>query len=211
MAKRFTDNTKWNDNWFSNLTNEQKLVWIYILDTCNHAGIWEKNLKVLNFHIGRTFVEDELNYVFAGKYIEINAKWFIPNFIKHQYGKTFLTSGNNAVVSARELLLEIGFIERNSNGELTLKQVFNNSLPTPNEPLPNSQARIKEQEEEKEQEKELVQYQFKNKSKGKYLEYDKLKGEYQFQYLTKLQKENLTQDELEEYKLEEELFNKLTI
>ena len=120
MAKRFTDSTKWNDDWFFNLTNEEKLAWIYILDTCDHAGIWKKNLRLLNFHTGSNFVEDDLKQVFAGKFIEVKDKWFIINFIKFQYGNTFLTSNTKAVISARELLIELGIVQQNGKGSLTL-------------------------------------------------------------------------------------------
>jgi hypothetical protein len=171
MAKRFTDSSKWNDNWFSNLTNEQKLTWIYILDTCDHSGIWEKNLKVLNFHIGSTFVEGELQKIFSGKFIEINDKWFIPKFIKFQYGDKFLTSTNNAIVSARKLLIEVGFLIENTNGSLTLTQGLDNPQLTLNQPLPNPQEGLKEQEQEQEQDK------FQLKEKEQEQDKVKLKGE----------------------------------
>jgi hypothetical protein len=175
MAKRFTDSSKWNDNWFSNLTNEQKLTWIYILDTCDHSGIWEKNLKVLNFHIGSTFVEGELQEIFSGKFIEINDKWFIPKFIKFQYGDKFLTSTNNAIVSARKLLIEVGFLIENTNGSLTLTQGSSNPQLTLTQPSPNPQEGLKEQEEEQEQDK----FQLKEREREQLEEQDKvkLKGE----------------------------------
>jgi hypothetical protein len=39
MAKRLTDSNKWNDSWFTNLPMDIKLVWIYLLDACDHAGV----------------------------------------------------------------------------------------------------------------------------------------------------------------------------
>ena len=163
MAKRFTDSTKWNDNWFSNLTDKEKLTWIYILDTCDHAGIWEKNLRVLNFHIGSTYVEGELQTIFAGKFIEIRDKWFIPNFIKFQYGNKFLTSNTPAVVSARELLLEIGFIQQDGKGILTLKQGLDKGYVT-----------LKDKEEDKVQDKEENKVEDNDKLKVKYKLKEKL-------------------------------------
>ena len=140
MAKRFTDTNKWNDEWFCELDNQEKLVWLFILDSCDHAGIWKKNLRLLNFQIGSSFVEDDLRSIFAGKFIEVNDKWFIPNFIKFQYGKTFLTSKTAAVVSARELLLDLGVVQQDSNGTLTL-----------NKELPNPYIRIKDKDKDKEE------------------------------------------------------------
>lgn len=66
----------------------------------------------------------------------------------------------------------------------------------------------KEKGEEKEKEKEQVEEQVY--VKYKFIEYNKLKGEYQFDYKTKIQKENLTLGELKEYIDEEEQFYKLT-
>jgi hypothetical protein len=140
MAKRFTDTNKWNDEWFCELDNQEKLVWLFILDSCDHAGIWKKNLRLLNFQIGSTFVEDDLRTIFAGKFIEVNDKWFIPNFIKFQYGKTFLTSKTAAVVSARELLIDLGVVQQDSNGSLTLTKE-----------LPNPYLRIKDKDKDKEE------------------------------------------------------------
>lgn len=66
------------------------------------------------------------------------------------------------------------------------------------------------QEEEKGEEKEKGQVEGQVYVKYRFIEYDKLKGEYQFEYKTKIQKENLTTVELKEYILEEEQFYKLT-
>jgi hypothetical protein len=59
-----------------------------------------------------------------------------------------------------------------------------------------------EKGEEKEKEQVYVNYKF--------IEYNKLKDEYQFDYKTKTQKENLSSVELKEYINEEEQFYKLT-
>jgi hypothetical protein len=208
MAKRFTDSTKWNDVWFSNLTDKEKLTWIYILDTCSHAGIWEKNLKVLNFHIGSTFVEGELNKIFAGKFIEIRNKWFIPKFIKFQYGKGFLTSNTPAVKSARELLLDIGFIQQDSKGSLTLIEELPNSTLTLTQGLDKGYDTLKDKDKDKEVVNDEYKVKNKNEYQFKYIKYDKLKGKYQFEYKTKIQKEELTYGELQEYIDEEDLFIK---
>jgi hypothetical protein len=184
MAKRFTDSTKWNDVWFSNLTDKEKLTWIYILDTCSHAGIWEKNLKVLNFHIGSTFVEGELNKIFSGKFIEIRDKWFIPNYIKFQYGDKFLTSNNNAITSAKKSLIEVGFIIEESNGNLTLSQGLPNPYLTVNQPLTTSCQPLKEEEQEQEQYKvqNKVEDKVQNKVQNEKEEYDKGKYWYELKY-----------------------------
>ena len=175
MAKRFTDSTKWNDDWFFNLKNEEKLAWIYILDTCDHAGIWKKNLRLLNFQIGSNFVEDDLNKVFATKFIEINDKWFIPKFIKFQYGKQFLTSNTPAVKSARELLLDIGFIQQDDKGSLTLIEELTNPYLTLKEPLPNPSLTLKDKDKDKEVDKDTFKDIDKSKNEDEEMIIDKLK------------------------------------
>jgi hypothetical protein len=175
MAKRFTDSTKWNDDWFSNLKNDEKLAWIYILDTCDHAGIWKKNLRLLNFQIGSNFVDDDLHIIFAGKFIEINDKWFIPNFIKFQYGKTFLTSNTAAVKSARELLLDIGFIQLDNKGLYNYIKELPNPYLTLKEPLDKGYDTLKDKDKDKEEDKDKfqdidkdkVQDEFKSKVEDK--------------------------------------------
>lgn len=185
MAKRFTDTTKWNDDWFFNLKNEEKLAWIYILDTCDHAGIWKKNLRLLNFQIGSNFVEDDLKRIFAKQFIEIGDKWFIPKFIKFQYGKQFLTSKTPAVVSARELLLDTGFIELNDNGSLTVIKEFNNPYLTVTEGLDKGYDTLKDKDKDKDEDTYINKEQNTYKNKEQYVkeEYIKRKGELHKQLL----------------------------
>src|SRR5574343_90525 len=45
MAYRFTDTEKWSDNWFSELSQIQMLLFIYLCDNCDIAGFIEVNYK----------------------------------------------------------------------------------------------------------------------------------------------------------------------
>lgn len=108
MAKRFTDTEKWEDEWFTDLSNDFKVIWFYLLDTCDNAGIWKKNIKKLNYLCNTNVSTDDLLKVF-GKRITILAdeKWFINKFCVVQYGHDFLQSKNKAVLSAiKKLLIE---------------------------------------------------------------------------------------------------------
>jgi hypothetical protein len=108
MAKRFTDTEKWEDEWFTDLSNDFKVIWFYLLDTCDNAGIWKKNIKKLNYLCNTNISTDDLLKVF-GKRITILAdeKWFINKFCVVQYGHDFLQSKNKAVLSAiKKLLIE---------------------------------------------------------------------------------------------------------
>ena len=46
MAKRFTDTDKWKKKWFRELKPISKCFWSYLLDNCNHAGIWEVDISL---------------------------------------------------------------------------------------------------------------------------------------------------------------------
>jgi len=88
MAKRFTATEKWDDPFFCNLEAKYKLAWIYLLDKCDNAGIYDVNIKALSFFVGFDFNEDDLLSVFDGRIEKIKNgnKWFIPKFIEFQYG-----------------------------------------------------------------------------------------------------------------------------
>ena len=101
MAKRFTDNQKWSKSWFMDLEIEDKLLWIYMTDSCNHAGIWEVNWKLTSFMVG--FQVAKLPDSFEKQVYKINEKkYFIKDFIDFQYGK--LVENNNAHKSVIAIL-----------------------------------------------------------------------------------------------------------
>ena len=58
MAKRMTDSDKWKKGFIRGLAPKYKLFWLYILDDCTHAGIWETDFEVAsifqNIDAGKT-------------------------------------------------------------------------------------------------------------------------------------------------------------
>lgn len=83
MSKRFTETEKWKDPWFCDLTEKEKLFWIYLVDNCDHAGIWKPNWPLVDFYIkGLKF--DHTKYEGRIRYISED-KWFIQKFIDFQY------------------------------------------------------------------------------------------------------------------------------
>mgnify|MGYP003147342888 CR=1 FL=1 len=89
MAKRFTDTEKWKKRFFKTLSCKHKLLWIYILDDCNHAGIWDVDLGVAGMRIGETFEEKETIKIFEENIIIVDRgdKWYVPKFNEFQYGE----------------------------------------------------------------------------------------------------------------------------
>lgn len=103
MAKRFTDTEKWKNPWFSSLSPKAKLAWFYILDNCDHSGVWSINLKLMSFQLDQKITFDDLNEWFSDKMILVEPdKVWIPSFIPYQY-KT-LNEKNNAHLKALETL-----------------------------------------------------------------------------------------------------------
>lgn len=87
MAKRFTDTDKWKKPFVRGLQGTYKLLWFYICDDCDHAGIWQVDLEVTRLRVGPD-VDLDLAIEYFGKKIVVfdgGAKWFIPSFLDFQY------------------------------------------------------------------------------------------------------------------------------
>ena len=143
MAKRLTDSTKWNDNWFNELPADVKLIWLYILDTCDHAGVYKVSMKSIRFYTGTERTETEIIEYLKDRIYIADDKWFIPKFITFQY-KNFFTSKTPAIVSARELLISHKIIEPNDNVLPTFNKELCNGSTTLIEPLSNDYIRTKD-------------------------------------------------------------------
>lgn len=96
MAKRFTDTEKWKDEWFLELEPLMKLLWIYILDTCDYAGVWKVNFRLASYSIGTALDrQSALNALGERVHVISIDKWHIPKFITYQQ-KGLLNPGNKA-------------------------------------------------------------------------------------------------------------------
>ncbi|MDY0104635.1 MAG: hypothetical protein RBS07_17010 [Lentimicrobium sp.] len=87
MAYRFTQTDKWKDGWFSELTTEQKLLFIYITDTCDIAGFIEFTPRIWSAETGI----DEKKIINIVNSMRKALVWsdsrdclFVRNFLKHQ-------------------------------------------------------------------------------------------------------------------------------
>jgi hypothetical protein len=89
MAKRFTDSDKWKKPFIRSLEGPYKLLWFYIIDDCDHAGIWQVDFEVACIRTGQQLDEKKALELFGDR-IEIfhgGAKWFLKDFISFQYGE----------------------------------------------------------------------------------------------------------------------------
>jgi len=89
MSKRFTDTDKWKKVWFRKLAPELKLFWFYMLDNCNHAGIWEVDIDMANFTMMTNLTQKDLLEAYNGHITRLSdgSKWFVNDFITFQYGE----------------------------------------------------------------------------------------------------------------------------
>ena len=85
--KRFTDTNKWQDPWFRQLTPNTKVFWIFILDNCDNAGIWDRDDDLFKIFSGIT-IEVDSHLEELGDRVEIlkDGKVLIPKFIQFQQG-----------------------------------------------------------------------------------------------------------------------------
>ena len=86
MAKRFMSNC-FEKKWFRELPIKLKIVWFYLLNKCNHAGILDDlDLDLLSFQIGEEYTLKEILEAFGDNLKEIgNGQIFITKFIEFQY------------------------------------------------------------------------------------------------------------------------------
>jgi len=110
LPKRFTDSDKWKKKWFRCLSNDHKVFWIYVLDQCDHAGIWEVDFEAAEFFCSG-INESEIRQVFKKQYQEIDngKRWFLKDFVDFQYGT--LNENNRAHLSVINILLKYKLIE----------------------------------------------------------------------------------------------------
>jgi hypothetical protein len=166
MAKRMTDSDKWADEWFCNLSNEMKLVWLYLLDNCDHAGIYKKNLKLLNYHLNTHLDDEDIIQLLNGRVYVVGDKWFIKKFINFQYGtdETIFNSKVPAVKSVREKLIAIGLLS--SDFVWNLEPLYNPSV-TLIEPLDKGYVTLQDKDKDKNQDTSKDKNQDTNKDKSK--------------------------------------------
>ena len=125
MAKRFIDTKLWDKAWFRRLDPKSKLVWIYIVTKCDHAGVWDCDWEAASFFIGDKVNYNELPQSILEKMIPIESfknnetQYFIPSFIEYQYG--MLRENSKPHLSVIKRLTEKGLMEHLPKSILSLK------------------------------------------------------------------------------------------
>jgi hypothetical protein len=86
-VKRFTETTKWSDPWFRRLSPNAKLLWFYLTDNCDCAGLIDLDLDAASFFIGAKVQEKHLAELETRLERVVSGRVFISAFIGFQYGK----------------------------------------------------------------------------------------------------------------------------
>ena len=88
MPSRFTETDKWSkDVWFTELNKHEKLLWVYLCENCDVAGIWEISKRVACFQTGLSAEDFDTSLAgLARGYIinEDETVLVIKNFLVHQ-------------------------------------------------------------------------------------------------------------------------------
>lgn len=89
MAKRFTDTDKWRKPFFKGLPVAYKVLWLYLLDDCDIAGIWICDFEVARLRTGEDISEHRAIEIFGNhiKVFDDGRRWLIRDFIEFQYGE----------------------------------------------------------------------------------------------------------------------------
>jgi len=97
MAKRFTDTEKWKKGFVRNLPPAYKLLWLYMLDDCDNAGVWQVEVEVASIRVGAKLNEKEALKLFGNNVISFDGgtKWFIKEFVKFQQGVNHIAELNS--------------------------------------------------------------------------------------------------------------------
>ena len=86
MPQRLAVTERWEDVWFTGLSFEMMLLYVYLCDRCDCAGIWEPNWRLANFLLKREYDPEQSFSELSPKVVRLESgKWFLPNFVLIQY------------------------------------------------------------------------------------------------------------------------------
>lgn len=152
VAKRFTDTEKFIDPWFRRLSSKHKLLWDWLLCNCDFAGIISIDMEFIEMVLNEKYSDSDIEFLFSERVLPLTPfKYFIPKFIRFQYGKK-LNKESRVHSSVIERLKE------NSIDPDTLSIAY-----------PASSDRAKDKEKEKDKAKEKVKDSLKEEEAEKNL------------------------------------------
>jgi hypothetical protein len=85
MSKRFIDTGLFDDDWFMDLSKDGKLLWIFLITKCDHAGMIKINSKLIKFHTGINNFDETIKELSKSLVTVSEQLIFIPKYIFFQY------------------------------------------------------------------------------------------------------------------------------
>ena len=128
MSKRFIDTGLFDDDWFMDLSKDAKLLWVYFITKCDHAGMLKLNIKLCKV---QTDIKDlnEIIKQLGNRLVTVNEHlYFIPKYIEFQY-PNFPNSKVRQQASAIDILVKHGLFDREN---LTLIKGLGNTYDNDN-------------------------------------------------------------------------------
>jgi hypothetical protein len=112
MAMRYTDTTKWDDDWFLGLSPRFKCAWSWLCDKYDGAGFVKVSFKKLTDEIGEEITRDAFNAAFAERvvWIKSDVVW-VFGAIKAQHKKGLSRRNNAHMNIARMAVRELSSIQ----------------------------------------------------------------------------------------------------
>lgn len=122
--KRFTETVKWIDSWFMSLTGAHKLAWLYLVDCCDCAGVWDRNDVLANCQIGSEVNWDEALKAFGDGRVCVlpNGRWLVRSFVSFQCGELSKQCAPHKAVIAKIESHGLTLTEGLFKGRLTLQE-----------------------------------------------------------------------------------------
>jgi len=123
MSKRFIDTGIFDDDWFMDLSKDAKLLWVYFITKCDHAGMLKLNVKLCKVQTDIKDLNDIIKQL-GNRLITVSEHlYFIPKFIEFQY-PGFPNSKVRQQSSAVDILVKYGLFDKEN---LTLNKELVNT------------------------------------------------------------------------------------
>lgn len=85
--KRFTQTERWDDPWFRRLSPSAKLLWCWMCDKCDQAGVIDPDMDLASFQIGAKVGPSHILELGDRASLLSSGKLLLVKFIGFQYGK----------------------------------------------------------------------------------------------------------------------------
>jgi hypothetical protein len=88
--KKFTSTDKWDDPWHDALSQTHALVWSFVNDRCDHAGVFDISERLIAVHVKdpRFSLTEFAAVAGPDRFRQLPCgKWWLPKYIAFQHGR----------------------------------------------------------------------------------------------------------------------------